>query len=98
MDKLSYKYKYEKMKKKYLQLKKLKGGNTDIISRKSILVGKGSYGCVFSPPLKCYLPDSLKSKFINGISKLMNSNFAIKALTAFCPIKPLYPVIKIFID
>jgi len=78
MDKLSYSYKYKKMKHKYYKLKALLGGDplsyADITKSldKSVLIGKGTAGCVFSPPLKCDHPNCSDSKCVSGISKLMN--------------------------
>ncbi len=77
MDKLSYS-KYKKMKYKYLQLKKLFGGNplsyADITKSlgNSKLIGKGTSGCVFSPPLKCDHPNCSDLRCFNGVSKIMN--------------------------
>jgi serine/threonine protein kinase len=41
---------------------------------KSALIGQGTYGCVYKPPLKCKYPDSCpeyNNKCSSGISKLM---------------------------
>ncbi len=90
MYKLTYKYKYEEMKFKYLQLKKMIGGYpktyADIVKGKKLdaqLIGKGSYGCVYSPPLKCDHPSCVDEKCLTGISKLMNYSLAEKELNTY---------------
>jgi serine/threonine protein kinase len=90
MYKLTYNYKYKKMKSKYLKLKKQLGGNpktyADAIKgpiSDTTLIGKGSYGCVYSPPLKCDHPSCSDSKCLTGISKLMNYNLADKELRIY---------------
>ncbi len=74
---------------KYKYFKKI-GGNpisyadaTKGPINESKLIGKGSYGCVYSPPLKCNHPNCVDSKCSTGISKLMNYNAAEKELRIY---------------
>ena len=63
---LDYKDKYLKYKTKYFNLKNIlknqKGGG---------LIGVGSFGCVYSPPLKCVENNCVGDKCTHGISKIM---------------------------
>ncbi len=86
MNKLSIENKYTIMKYKYLKLKNQIAGNPygDMVKgNTSKLIGTGSYGCVYSPPLKCDHTQCSDKRCLTGISKLMNYSDADKELKAY---------------
>ena len=63
---ISKKYRSKKYRSKKYRSKKY-GGKA---------VGKGTYGCVFNPPLKCHIPNIQYDT--NYVTKLMKTNSALE--------------------
>ncbi len=69
---LKHKKQILKLKPKYTKTKQIKRDSNN--ANDSNLIGQGTYGCVYKPPLKCKNPESCpenNNKCRTGISKLM---------------------------